>query len=86
MMEKRPKERGVTPKMTYMFMQGHTLMDNVVMVMLNSVCEELKLMSNIRINTSTKTGTALRNEMSNYNNALRNVRDVLLDNEGYKEC
>lgn len=67
-------------------MQGHTLMDNVVMVMLNSVCEELKLMSNIRINTSTKTGTALRNEMSNYNNALRNVRDVLLDNEGYKEC
>ena len=78
--------RGLRPEATYMYMQGHTLMDNVVMVMLGAVCEQLKLMSIIRINTSTKTGVALKNEMSNYNNALRNVRDVLLDNEAYKEC
>lgn len=79
-------EKGVTPETTYMYMQGHTLMDNVVVVMLNAVCEQLKLMSNIRITTSTKTGTALKNELSNYNNALRNVRDILLDNESYKQC
>lgn len=78
--------RGVTPENTYLYMQGHTLMDNVVLIMLNAVCEQLKLMSNIRISTSTKTGIALRNEMSNYNNALRNVREILLDNETYKEC
>ena len=28
----------------------------------------------------------LKNELSNYNNSLRNVRDVLLDNETYKDC
>lgn len=78
--------KGVTPESAYMYMQGHTLMDNVVVVMLNAVCEQLKLMSNIRITTSTKTGTALKNELSNYNNALRNVRDILLDNEAYKSC
>ena len=67
-------------------MQGHTLMDNVVTVMLNAVCDQLKMMSTTRISASTKTGVALRNELSNYNNALRNVRDILLDNEDYKEC
>ncbi len=75
------EEKGVTQDNAYMYVQGHTLMDNVVMVMLSAVCEELKSMSNIRINTSTKTGTALKNELSNYNNALRSVRDVLLSNE-----
>ena len=59
-------------------------MDNVIIVMLNAVCDQLKLMSTTRISASTKTGVALRNELSNYNNALRNVRDILLDNEEYK--
>lgn len=80
------ESRGLKSEDTYLHMQGHTLLDNVVIVMLNAVCEQLKLMSNIRINTSSKTGVALKNELSNYNNSLRNVRDVLLDNEAYKEC
>ncbi len=80
------QQRGLRPEDTYMYMQGHTLMDNVVIIMLNAVCEQLKLMCNIRINTSSKTGVALKNELSNYNNSLRNVRDVLLDNETYKDC
>lgn len=83
---KKLEARGLTPEDTYLYMQGHTLLDNVVIVMLNAVCEKLKLMSNIRINTSSKTGVALKNELSNYNNALRSVRDVLLDNETYKSC
>ena len=29
---------------------------------------------------------ALKNEMSNYNNSLRSIRDVLLDNENYVRC
>ena len=86
MFEKMLANHGLLPEYTYMYIQGHTLMDNVVMVILNAVCEQLKTMSMIRINTSTKTGVALKNEMSNYNNALRNVRDVLLDNEAYKDC
>ena len=30
-----------------------------------------------------KQGVALKNEMSNYTNSLRSIRDVLLDNENY---
>ncbi|MFI3331608.1 MAG: DUF4435 domain-containing protein [Rikenellaceae bacterium] len=78
--------KEITPENTYLFMQGHTLMENVILIMLNAVCDELKKMSNLRIACSTKQGVALKNEMSNYNNSLRNVRDILLDNENYKEC
>ncbi|MEG1611255.1 MAG: DUF4435 domain-containing protein [Alistipes sp.] len=84
--EAKLRERGVTPETTYLYMQGHTLMDCVVLVMLNAVCEKLRQMSMAKISGSTKEGTALKNEMSNYTNSLLSIRDVLLDNENYTSC
>ena len=84
--EEQLRERGLTPETTYLFMHGHTLMDNVVMVLLNTVCEKLRQLSVAKINSSKKEGVALRNEMSNYTNSLRSIRDVLLDNENYTGC
>lgn len=80
------KQFGVEPDNVYLFMQGHTLMDNVVIVMLNAVCEKLRNITTQRIAAGTKQGVALKNELSNYNNTLRSVREVLLDNENYKDC
>ena len=80
------REKGVEPENTYLFMHGHTLMDNVVMVMLNSVCDKLRKMSVEQIESSSKEGISLKNEMSNYMNQLRSIRDVLLDNENYTSC
>lgn len=80
------RERGLTPENAYLFMHGHTLMDNVVLVLLNSVCEKLRQISIARITSSEKRGVALKNEMSNYTNSLRSIRDVLLDNENYTRC
>lgn len=84
--EERLKSRGLTPETTYLFMHGHTLMDNVVLVLLNCVCEKLRQMSIAKITGSRKKGVALKNEMANYNNSLRSIRDVLLDNENYTGC
>ena len=78
--------KGVEPECTYMFMHGHTLMDNVVMILLNTVCDRLRQMSIAKINSSSKTGLPLKNELSNYFNTLRSTRDVLLDNENYTSC
>ncbi len=75
-----------TPENTYLFMHGHTLLDNVVMPMLNAVCEKLKQMANDRIQTSAQRGVAFSNEVSNYRNALVSVRDTLVYNETYKDC
>ncbi len=80
------ESRGVTAESCYLYMHGHTLMDNVVMVVLNAVCERLRQMVHARIVASSKQGTALRNEISNYNNTQRSIRDVLLDNENYTSC
>ena len=78
--------KGVEPELTYLFMHGHTLMDNVVMIILNDVCEKLRQMSIAKIVASSKEGIALKNEMSNYKNTLRSIRDVLLDNDNYTTC
>ena len=80
------RERGVDEGNTYLFMHGHTLLDNVVTPMLNAVCEKLKLIAGQRIVTSAQRGTAFSNEVSNYRNALLSVRDTLVYNEDYKEC
>ena len=61
-------------------------MDNVVMVILSDVCEKLRQLSIAKIVASSKEGVALKNEMSNYKNTLRSIRDVLLDNENYTSC
>ncbi len=84
--EKVLRERGVTPENTYLFMHGHTLMDNVAVVVLEAVCAKLRLLSGERIRTSGCQGQALLNEQSNYTNSLFNVRDALLFNENYKDC
>ncbi len=74
------------PDNTYLYMHGHTLMDNVVMIMLGAVCDKLRLMTTGMISSSARQGVALNNEISNYRNSLRSIRDVLLDNQDYKEC
>jgi hypothetical protein len=79
----RLKKKGVEPEQTYHFMHGHTLMDNVVMIVLEGVCEKLRQISLSKIICSSKEGIALKNEMSNYTNSLRSIRDVLLDNDNY---
>ncbi len=84
--ERRIASRGVTPETTYLYMHGHTLMDSVVMVILNVVCEKLRQISTARIINSSKRGTAFKNEMSNYTNSQRSIKDVLLDNENYTKC
>ena len=78
--------RGLTPENAYLFMHGHTLMDSVVMVLLQTVCEKLRQMSIEKIHASKKRGTAFNNEISNFKNTQRSIRDVLLDNENYTSC
>jgi hypothetical protein len=78
------QQMDVAPENTYLFMHGHTLMDNVVMPMLGAVCESLKQLATYNISHSTQKGIALGNEVSNYRNAILSVRDTLIYNEEYK--
>ena len=77
---------GVERNNCYLFMHGHTLMDNVTMPLLSAVCDKLRQLSVAKINGSKVEGVALKNELQNYTNTLRSIRDVLLDNENYTSC
>ena len=79
-------KRGVEENNCYLFMHGHTLMDNVTMPLLTAVCDKLRQLSVAKINGSKVEGVALKNELQNYTNTLRSIRDVLLDNENYTSC
>ncbi|MBO5732903.1 MAG: DUF4435 domain-containing protein [Alistipes sp.] len=78
--------RGVERDNCYLFMHGHTLFDNVTMPTLMAVCDKLRQLSLAKINGSNVEGVALQNELNNYTNTLRSIRDVLLDNENYEGC
>ena len=82
---KKLESRGVTRDNCYLYMHGHTLMDNVVMPLLTSVCDKLRQLSIAKINGSKVEGVALKNELQNYTNTLRSIKDVLLDNENYTD-
>ena len=56
------------------------------MPLLMAVCDKLRQLSVAKINNSKVEGVALRNELQNYTNTLRSIRDVLLDNENYTAC
>lgn len=80
------KERGVVPKDTYLYMQGHALMDNVVKVMLDTVCDALRKNAINRIMNSSREGLPLKNELSYYTNTLRDIESAILDNTNYRKC
>lgn len=86
MLGSRLKSRGVERDNCYLFMHGHTLMDNVTMPLLSAVCDKLRQLSVAKIHGSKVEGVALKNELQNYTNTLRSIRDVLLDNENYTSC
>ena len=79
------EKRGVKRDNCYLYMHGHTLMDNVVMPMLQSVCDKLRQLSIAKIQASKMEGVHLKNELQNYTNTLRSIKDVLLDNENYTD-
>jgi hypothetical protein len=84
--ERKLLNRGVTEENCYLFMHGHTLMDNVLMPVLDGVCDRLKYLSTLRINNSARRGLSLVNEQSNYKNSQEDIRTGLLFNENYKDC
>ncbi len=74
---------GVTRQNCYLYMNGHVLKDNV-MVLLGSVTDLLKEMIMENIRNSSRKGAALDNEISNYKNSIRNIKEVINDNENFK--
>lgn len=77
---------GVTRENAYLYIQGHCLMDNVVMVVLEPVCRILRHRREVEINRLAEHATQRQNELSCYDNSLLDVTSVLRRNFNFRTC
>ena len=76
---------GLTPDTAYLYIQGHHLMDNVVMKLLVPVCTVLRREREQEIKRLAAHDEQFRNELTSYENSQVNVGVMLKKNSGYKD-
>lgn len=74
----------VTPDNTYMFIQGHHILDNVVMRLLIPVCTVLRREREQQIHDLALHNIQLQNELTNYQRSQVAVEVVIHKNLYYK--
>ena len=75
---------GLTPENTYLYIQGHHVMDSVVMKILVPVCTMLRCEREQEIKRLAGHSEQFRNELTGYENSLVNVSVMLKKNNAYK--
>lgn len=77
------KSLGITPRTTYLYIQGHHLFDNVVVPMMKRICDSLIRERENEIQRTAKHSTQRRNELSCYSHSVEPIPPVLKRNVGY---
>ena len=75
---------GLNPDTTYLYIQGHHLMDGVVMKLLIPVCTVLRREREQEIKRLAAHNEQFHNELTSYENSQTNVSLMLKKNSGYK--
>ncbi len=78
------KSLGVTPENTYMFIQGHHIMDNVVMKLLIPVCNKLRNEREQEIMHLAQHNMQMNNELTSYQRRQLDVDIILRKHTAYK--
>lgn len=74
------QDLGLTPKTTYLFIQGHHLLDQVVLRMLKPICANLRLLRENYIKRLAVHEEQYKNELTAYQNSTVDVEQVLKSN------
>ena len=77
---------GVTPETTYLYIQGHHLMDKVVFPMLKAICDKLIREQQQEISHQSLHDTQRRNELACYNGSITDILTLLRRNTGYQQA
>lgn len=75
---------GLTPDTAYLYIQGHHLMDGVVMKLLIPVCTVLRREREQEIKRLAAHNVQFHNELTSYENSQTNPALMLKKNSGYK--
>ena len=74
---------GVKAEETYLYIQGHHLLDNVVTPLLTPICSRLRNQREEEIRRLALNREHLQNELSAYHNALTPLSEALKKNFGF---
>ncbi|TAE67145.1 MAG: DUF4435 domain-containing protein [Bacteroidetes bacterium] len=85
-LEENLKLLGIEQTNTYLFVQGHTIKENVVLMFLKQVFDDLKYKKENQIKTNAKHKTELKNQLDYYKNQIIPIELVLNNNTEYKSC
>ena len=77
---------GVTEENTYLYVQGHQLVNGVIMRILNPLCRTLRQAREEEIQRLAYHRVQYTNELSAYRNSQCDVALVLRRNTNYKDC
>jgi hypothetical protein len=78
------RKLGLVPDNSYLYMQGHHIMDCVVLKLLIPVCTVLRREREQEIKRLAEHSEQFRNELTGYENSQVNVSVMLKKNSGYK--
>ncbi len=71
------EDLGIRPEDTYLYIQGHTLMENVVLPMLNPICVMLRKEREREIRNLAIHSTQRQNELSSYRHSQIPIEEAL---------
>lgn len=77
---------GLTPETTYLYIQGHTLFDNVVMSLVGPVCTFLRKEREKEIRRLADHETQRQNELAGYQHSQNPVDCMLRKNTNFKSA
>ena len=80
------KPLGLTDEYTYLFVQGHTIQDNVVLMFLKPLCKYLTSRKYKEIVDNASNSTELSVETNHYRNQLLDITNVVEVNTEFKHC
>lgn len=79
------EQLGVTPDTTYLYIQGHHLFDNVVVPMMEKVCDQLVKAREDEISRLAVHNIQRANELSCYDHSTVNIVPMLRRNQGFMQ-
>jgi hypothetical protein len=86
LLAKKLEQLGVLPINTYLFIQGHTIKDNVVLMFLNPIFRHLKAEKENEIKVNAKHNEEMLNQLKLYKKQIVAI-DVAIDNNTeFKTC
>ena len=84
--KQRLRDLGVTPETTYLYIQGHTLFENVVMPLLEPICTLLRKEREREIKQLAVHSQQRQCELSAYQHAVMPIDVVLKKNTDFKDA